>query len=64
LYKKHVTILDDLMSEVLDMLGSLSSSNDVVSPFNAGSVVFKHLCALHLSEAQKLEDSMRRRFLC
>ena len=49
LLKDHVSILDGLMGEVLanvNVLGSLTAANDVVSPLNAGCVVLVHSCRL------------------
>ena len=47
-----MSILDGLMGEVLanvNVLGSLTAANDVVSPLNAGRVVLMHSCRLRLS---------------
>ncbi len=64
LYEPHLAVLDDHVGEVLpdvNMLGSLSSAHDVVSPLDAGSYVLKYLRGAPLSEAQSLKEVRRYR---
>ena len=58
-YEPHIAVLDDLVREVLpdvNMLGPLTSSNDVVAPLDARGVVLEHLGGVLLSEAESLEE--------
>ncbi len=58
-YEPHIAVLDDLVGEVLpdvNMLGSLASNNDVVSPLDARGVVLEHLGGVLLSEAESLKE--------
>ncbi len=58
-YKQHLAVLDDLVSQVLpnvNTLGLLLSANDFVSPLNAGCVISEHLCVVHLREAKSLKE--------
>jgi hypothetical protein len=58
LHAPHLAVPDDLVREVLpdvDMLGSLRSANDVVSPLDARRVLLKHLRGDLVSEAEPLE---------
>ncbi len=62
----HMTILDHLMSEVLpdvDVLCTLSTTSDVVSPLNARVVVLVHKSRGRLSEAHVLEKMMKVQIL-
>jgi hypothetical protein len=55
----HIAILDDFVGEVLpdvNVLGSLSSTDDVVSPLDARRVVLVHGQGDSLSESQPLEE--------
>ena len=45
LLQRHMTILDSLIREMfadINMLGALTTSNDVISPLDACSIVFIH----------------------
>ncbi len=56
----HIAALDDLVREVLpdvNVLGPLTSSNDVVAPLDARGVVLEHLGGVLLSEAESLEEA-------
>ena len=56
--KPHVAILNYFMREVLanvNVLGSFPTPDDVVSPFNARSVVLLHRCWGLLTESHVLE---------
>ncbi len=58
-YEPHIAVLDDLVRKVLpdvNMLGPLTSSNDVVAPLDARGVVLEHLGGVLLSEAESLEQ--------
>ena len=57
--EQHLAILNNLVVEVLlnvDVLGSLPSANDVVTPLDARSVVFVDRRGRRLDESHTLEE--------
>jgi hypothetical protein len=63
----HLAILDHFAGEVLpnvDMLGALTSTDDVVPPLDARSVVLVHRSRARLGEAHGLEKVAEVQDLC
>ena len=59
LLQRHMSILDGLIREVLadvNVFGAFATSNDIVSPLNACSVVLVHRCRAFLKESHVAEQ--------
>ena len=59
LLQRHMTILDSLIREMLadiNMLSALTTSDDVVSPLDACSIVFVHRRGAVLRESRVAEQ--------
>ena len=59
LLQRHMSILDGLIREVLvgvNVLGAFATSNDIVSPLNACSVVLVHRRKAFLRESHVAEQ--------
>jgi hypothetical protein len=62
LNKTHFTILDDFMCEVLpnvNVLGPLTSPDDVVAPLDARGVVLVYRCGPLLSETKSVQEESK-----
>jgi hypothetical protein len=60
--KSHFTILDDFMREVLpnvNVLGPLTSPDDVVTPLDARGVVLVYRCRPLLSETKSFQEESK-----